>query len=374
MKAHIIYLNYLTPDGTKMSIGGIQTYITSLSKVLIDLGFEIHIYQQSSVDFDVKYHQNYVHGVKIETSKAKKISRLVFNRYESTFNKKDDIIIFGSEVMNVSCPGYKSIAIQHGISWDIPCEGEVSQFEFFKQYFIKALRALKLINRIAHTETLVCVDYNFINWYRALVVKPQVNLLAVPNFTDIPSSESLLKTEKCKIIFARRFFPYRGTRIFARAAKRILEKYQNVEITVAGSGPDETYMREILGNNQRVDFIQYSSNDSLKIHANKDIAVVPTVGSEGTSLSLLEAMASKCAVVCSDVGGMTNIVLDGYNGLIISATEDSIYNALSKLIDNVNLRKSIADNAYLTVSQSFTLNKWESAWIEAIKKTMKWNQ
>ena len=153
-----------------------------------------------------------------------------------------------------------------------------------------------------------------------------------------------------------------------------MEKYQDIEITVAGSGPDETYMREILGNNQRVDFIQYSSNDSLKIHANKDIAVVPTVGSEGTSLSLLEAMASKCAVVCSDVGGMTNIVLDGYNGLIISATEDSIYNALCKLIDDVNLRKSIADNAYLTVANSFSLEKWESSWKEAIKQTMKWNQ
>lgn len=374
MKAHIIYLNYLNPTGKTLSIGGIQTYITSLSKVLRELGFEIHIYQQAAVDFDVVFNQCFVHGVKIETTRAKKISNLIFKRYGSTFSKSEDIIIFGSEVMNVPCPGYKSIAIQHGISWDIPFEGDVSQTKFLFKYIVKALKALKLIKRIAHTETLVCVDYNFINWYRALVAKPQVELLAIPNFTAIPSPDSLIKPNNCKIIFARRFFPYRGTRIFARAAKRVLEKYQDIEITVAGSGPDETYMREILGNNQRVDFIQYSSNDSLKIHANKDIAVVPTVGSEGTSLSLLEAMASKCAVVCSDVGGMTNIVLDGYNGLIISATEDSIYNALCKLIDDVNLRKSIADNAYLTVANSFSLEKWESSWKEAIKQTMKWNQ
>ncbi|WP_420491566.1 glycosyltransferase [Neobacillus drentensis] len=52
------------------------------------------------------------------------------------------------------------------------------------------------------------------------------------------------------------------------------------------------------------------------------------LGSEGTSLSLLEAMAAKCAEIATNVGGMTNIILDNYNGLIINPDESELYLAL----------------------------------------------
>ena len=46
-------------------------------------------------------------------------------------------------------------------------------------------------------------------------------------------------------------------------------------------------MKAQLVDYSNVHFISYKSNESLLIHLDKDIAVVPTVGSEGTSLSLL---------------------------------------------------------------------------------------
>ena len=102
-----------------------------------------------------------------------------------------------------------------------------------------------------------------------------------------------------------------------------------------------------------------------------DIAVVPTTGSEGTSLSLLEAMASGCAVVCTNVGGMTNIVLSGYNGLMISPEEDELFDALATLIEDASLRARLQSNAYTCAKEAFSLKRWQDCWEKVIERSKK---
>jgi len=106
----------------------------------------------------------------------------------------------------------------------------------------------------------------------------------------------------------------------------------------------------------------------LEIHKDKHIAVVPTVGSEGTSLSLLEAMSAQCAVVCTNVGGITNIVLNNYNGKIVNAGDvDQLYQAIKELIDNPESRERLAKTGYETVKYAFSYERWVNQWSEVIK-------
>ena len=191
----------------------------------------------------------------------------------------------------------------------------------------------------------------------------------IPNFSVIPSSIPEKNNKIVHIIFARRLFTYRGTRLFANVAERLLNKYHDIKITIAGTGPDEKYIQQKLSKYTQVEFCTYNNDESLSIHADKDIAVVPTLGSEGTSLSLLEAMASGCAVVCTNVGGMTNIILDGYNGYIINPEEEALYAAMTSLIENKDTRKMLQLNAYNTVSHAFSLEKWQKKWLQVINQT-----
>ena len=165
-----------------------------------------------------------------------------------------------------------------------------------------------------------------------------------------------------KIVFARRFVQIRGTRLFAPVAKKLLSKYDNIEITFAGEGPDKEYLKSTIGNDERINFCAYRSDESISFHRQFDIAVVPTIYSEGTSLSLLEAMSAQCAVVCTNVGGMTNIILDEYNGLMVSPDEGELFSALSRLITDQKLRKYLSKNAYETVNSSFSIKKWQKSW------------
>ncbi len=370
MTAHIIYFNYLKPDGRGMSIGGIQTYITNLVPVLRSEGFEVSIYQRGDSDFVVEENGATVYGVKTENPYGKDTIRSIYEFAKTKIDAKTDLLIFGCESCAVPCGEFRSVAIQHGISWDVPEFEGCSDRSYLYQYVRKCKHAWDTVKRVSLPQTLVCVDYNFINWYRAIVPYPKVHLKAIPNFTEIPAVKYEKQDDVVRIIFARRFFKHRGTRIFADAMVRVLSKYERIEVTVAGTGPDEKYVSNRLASFPNVKFTTYSSGESMRIHQDKDIAVVPTVGSEGTSLSLLEAMAAGCAVICTNVGGMTNLVFDHFNGLMISPEEEFLYKAVCELIENRELRERLQRNASAVVNQSFSLEVWQERWKEVIREAM----
>ena len=371
MEAHIIYRNYLMPNGIGMSIGGIQTYLTNLSHVLVEEGYHVSIYQRGDQDFHTVINENIeVFGYERPENKVRGRAQMLYEKARLRINpSRGDILIFGCESMAVKTDGsVPVIGIQHGISWDIP-EAGLGQQRWNFLYFKKQYRAWKTAQRIKNIDKLICVDCNFINWYKALVPCPEVKMYYIPNFSALPEE----KVEKPKpdsgigVIFARRFEPQRGTRLFMKVSKKLLNEYDNIDITIAGDGSDEKLLKENLESNPHVKFIRYQSSESLSIHSDKHIAVVPTLGSEGTSLSLLEAMASSCAVVCTNVGGMTNIVINGYNGLMVAPLEDDLYQALKTLIDNRKLRETLAARGYETIESTFSLSRWQDGWRGILK-------
>ena len=367
--AHIIYNNYLTPNGEEMSLGGVQTYLTNLMQVLKKNGYVSIIYQRGDIDFEKNIDENIkICGCHLNSTKVQLGKILYAKAQKQIDSERGDILIFGSDLLAVRTDRkVPVIAIQHGIMWDVP--EEHTGGNFLLRYLKKQYQAWHVAQRIRFSNHLVCVDCNFINWYKALVPWPQVSLHYIPNFSALPV-EPIKKPRIDKginIIFARRFFPKRGTRLFMHVAECLLSEYENINITIAGEGPDERLLRDHLEQNSRVKFIRYKSQDSQIIHADKHIAVVPTLGSEGTSLSLLEAMSCGCAVVCTIVGGMTNIVIDEYNGLLIMPNEKELHSALKRLIENDSEREAIASKAYETVSKSFSLEKWQNSWEKLIQ-------
>ena len=361
-KVFILYENFYTSDGQKASIGGIQTYIKMLVKLIKEINMIPIIFQYGDIDFENIYDGVNVYGIatKCSWSKEKKNQNL-FNKCKQQFDPENDIIIFACETMSVKNNYAKVIGIQHGVTWDVRGHEHYSHQKNLLFVFWRAIKAYKTVKRLKNVKFLVGVDYNFLNWYRSQVAYIETNVIVIPNSTAI-SELNTKPNNTLNIIFARRFQKYRGTKLFASVSKLILQKYDNVRITYAGSGPDEEYLKKLFHNNRKVNFINYDSDKSLEIHAQYQIAVVPTIGSEGTSLSLLEAMAAGCAIVATNVGGITNIILDNYNGLLRNPVEREIYDAIERLIIDKELREKLGENAHNTVQHSFNIELWKKKW------------
>jgi glycosyltransferase involved in cell wall biosynthesis len=356
---YIIYGKFFDFKTDSITIGGVQTYISNLIEVAAPIFGKVYVLQMGDNSSMKVINGAVIKQFDAETQKI--FENKVYNWISKNDNIDDCLVLFATDsVIFQKYRFKKSIAIQHGISWDIPKPDSKKSFK--RILLSKTISAYKTICNLEKTEKVICVDYNFQNWFRSLTAKGTERLVVIPNFTEVAPHINK-SPETIRIIFARRLFPYRGTRVFTEAIKKVVTEYPFVEVTIAGDGPDESWMRDQLKDLRQVSFTRYSSNESIQIHSDKHIAVVPTVGSEGTSLSLLEAMSAQCAVVCSDVGGMTNVVLDRYNGLIVKAGDAiSLYEAIKKLIIDEELRKQIAENAYRTVINSFSREIWKEKW------------
>ena len=353
-KIYIINKQYLDTVGEQRSIGGVETYIYNLCRVMIDKGIEPEVYQTSSMSFDKKHEGVLVHGIPVHPKGLVKAAL--------SHIPQNEVVIFANDEVVYGKYDGTIINLQHGIGWDY--QKHQYRGELFE--ILYRLQALKEnIRRIKNSKAanyVVCVDYNYVNWFRTQVNYVKPNFVIIPNFTEIPKKQPQKPVDIVNLIFARRFTGYRGTRIFTAAIKKLIPLYENLYVTYAGTGPDEMWIKDQLAGQERVTFTSYKSNESLKIHADKHIAVVPSIGSEGTSLSLLEAMASGCAVVCTNVGGMTNVVLDHYNGLMVDPTEVAIFTAIEELIRDCELRTAVSNKAYDTVKTAFSKEKWVTSW------------
>ena len=114
----------------------------------------------------------------------------------------------------------------------------------------------------------------------------------------------------------------------------------------------------------------YESKDSLAFHLNYDVVLVPSIGSEGTSLSLLEAMSAGCYCIASNIGGLTDIIIDNYNGKLVQPNIDDFYEAVVNVIskDEHDLLIKQLHNAYSVVNESFSFEMWEKRWLKTLQR------
>ena len=260
-----------------------------------------------------------------------------------------------------------AIAIQHGIAWDIPHE---------KKSFLNSIKALLQIIRktriINKVKKMVCVDYNYWNWIKASAPfsKYSNKLVVIPNFAIVPKEFPKRSTpsNKINICFARRFETYRGTRLMKDAIFLLSNEpnFDRMSFYFAGNGSDEEYLKSAFINFNNVFFTSYSPQESYEFHSDMDIAVIPTIGSEGTSLSALEAMASGCALITTAVGGLSNIIIDEYNGLITEDNCFSLAKCIKELVDDSKKRLIIAQNGWNVVDKAFSVAKWKKDWLDLV--------
>ena len=364
MKAILIYDYFLNSVSNNPSIGGIQTYIQDLSSIFCDLGYSVEIYQKGENVGKSSFNGIDVNFLVKREESQKKFKKAILKKLKLE-NPLDCLIVFMTHTLTFQIKGFNTISIQHGIYWDLPNNSR--NFNSKLQLLFRLKHVFFTLKRMNSVPNHVFVDYNFLNWIRTQQYALKIKYNVIPNYAnylnEVPPTNS-----KIKILFARRLEEYRGTRIFADSIRALINKNYDFDVIIAGNGPDKKYLEDYFKDDKCVSFIEYKHGEQEQIMSNCDISVVCSTGSEGTSLSLLESMGCGCAVVCTNVGGMTNIVLDGFNGLICDTNSDSLASKLEILLNDKDKIQFLSKNAIETVKESFSKQKWESEWRSFILK------
>ena len=371
MKAYIIYKQWFDPFGKKRMVGGIETYLINLAAILKARGIETEIIQSSKVNFSEKVRGIIIRGYNVKEGKF--LYRRLYNQVKKRLND-EDIIIWGLDRASIKVSHRRTISIQHGIPFDYYQE-EVSIHRFFLKiglgHFLKKMQRMRAIKAFNNYSIKVCVDYNFWNWYRTFCLPPEEgNIFIIPNFSKIAGERVTSRSDSANrplnILFARRFVRMRGVDDFIEVAKHF-KNDKRVTITFAGEGPYEQKIRTLAQGSNNVFITKYESENAVEYCENFDISVVPSIASEGTSLSLLEAMSAGNVVIATCVGGMTNIVLDGFNGFLVKPhAPQEIIDKIKIVLSNRLLMEEISRNAILTIERSFSFDIWKQRWDKVI--------
>lgn len=348
------------------ALGGVTTYLRSLASVVQAAGLETHFVFDCGIENDELVDGSYLHSVNAD---SKRFVESLIKWSEKHFDPDEDLLVYSTSTFIRPSRFKRTIAIQHGIYWDTPSIAGKAFTGRLASTTARAIQAKKILNDHSLVSRMVCVDLNYVNWMRALSVANRLPYTYIPNFADTSQVVPDRKGDgKVRIVFARRFEEIRGCGLLIDVMPKVLSEHPEVELTVAGGGSLEADLHDAFDGVGRVTFTRYDAGESIAFHGQFDIALVPSVASEGTSLSLLEAMASGCAVVSSDVGGMSNIILSGHNGLLVRPEADDFHRAVETLVDDANLRRKLARNARQTVEDSFSRNSWAESWIGVLKE------
>lgn len=141
-----------------------------------------------------------------------------------------------------------------------------------------------------------------------------------------------------------------------KAYKKVCDQRKDVTLLMIGDGPLKQETVELintLGIKDRV-VIDNFRQDVPNVLAGIDIYCLPSLW-EGLPIGMMEAIAMRKCVVVSAVDGSKEVIKDGYNGLLITPQKpDELAEALIKVIDDKDLRNTLAGNAYQTIQEEFT--------------------
>lgn len=95
-------------------------------------------------------------------------------------------------------------------------------------------------------------------------------------------------------------------------------------------------------------------NSPENIYLDADLLILAS-DSEGLPMSILEAQSFGIPVLCTDVGGCSEIIKDGYNGFIVKKDPNEIARRICDIVKDKDLREKMRNNAVKTHQKTFSL-------------------
>jgi glycosyltransferase involved in cell wall biosynthesis len=161
------------------------------------------------------------------------------------------------------------------------------------------------------------------------------------------------------ILVPRRLVEKNGVIYAVKAMKKVGS--ENVRMIIAGDGPERKSIVKESKENRKIHLAGSIPHDKIdSYYRMADIILIPSITSHGiqeaSSLAMLEGMACGKVVICSDIGGMHEIIQDMENGILVEeGNPAAIARAVETVMENQDLRVAIGKRAreYVLQNHSF---------------------
>lgn len=290
---HVHFINYLKLINSIISIITNTKYVVSFRSLITDLSLTKYIQEKGKVRF---------YMLRIYFKILDKTSNFMFCNSEALRKQVIDILGYNSKKVQCLYAGVEDISRRKSMS---TINELLPQFEFRKDVVL--IGNVGAFEQLKGIETLV----------RAVDIL--VNRKGITNFKVIHVGGNRIEDEKSK-------------------------KYNSNIYQLCKDFKIEGYLK-----------FAGKKNNIYNLLPHFDIYVHPS-HSEGLSQAVIEACSAKLPIVCSNTGGLPEIVFNGYNGFLTNIDDDyALAENMQHLISDKNERRRMGNNSYKVFQQNFYL-------------------
>jgi glycosyltransferase involved in cell wall biosynthesis len=213
---------------------------------------------------------------------------------------------------------------------------------------------------------------------------PKEKILVIPNGINIPlySSENLdpngLRQELGisngqKIVgMVGRLHPLKRHDIFIKAASLVRKSCPNVKFLIIGEGEERKNIEKLITQLELTGDVKLLGyrNDIPVLNKILDVSVLCS-DTEALPMSLIEAMASSVPVVATKVGSVSDLIINGENGYLVSPNScDDLADSIVKILTNKELAKQMGQRGLQIAQEKYSIQdmvkEYEKVFSEAV--------
>lgn len=194
-----------------------------------------------------------------------------------------------------------------------------------------------------------------------LDISPESNVVVLNNSVEIP--EQIRKKEKnifC-ILYSGVLIDRKGVIYLLKAIKKMIENGENkISVKIAGSGEKLEELENYCKDNNIVEYVKFlgwvDAEKMNDLYRWADILVLPSFN-EGLPMAILEAIANAVPVIATDVGSISEAIIDNYNGFLCKkGNVESLYEKMKTLYQSENMLHIFSNNSYELARNRFSLS------------------
>lgn len=301
------------------------------------------------------------------------VRRLWIFTFTLIFNRPDRVLIFAANAASFYEKGFMALMSSFfGIKVIFaprggPVDKEIHQSIFFKNF-------ATLVFRSSHF--IVCQGQYWKSFFSSLLSKEEEEkFVVIPNWLDIDAYE-FDRAEKSKdiviVLFVGWIMKEKGVYdILAASEKLNKTEGKDVKFVFLGDGVAKDDLVSLVESREYTgpdfEFLGWTYGmEKMNFLSRADIFILPSY-SEGMPNSLMEAMASGIASISTDVGAVSDLIINGETGILAQPGDvNGLAKALNDLLGDEILRKKLAMNG----KQRIVCNHSISSAVDKFKKIL----
>lgn len=200
------------------------------------------------------------------------------------------------------------------------------------------------------------------NWKNVILrIQPLANIIVLPNAVSLPKEMVYRRKESFQILYLGMLIKRKGVSDLIDAIKIINKenflKKNNVKFIISGIGQEEEVLKrkvQELDLTRYIEFVGWIDNqDKKNFLMESQLLVLPSYN-EGLPVAILEAMSYGLPIVSTDVGSISEAVLNNQNGFLITPGDiQGLALSIKKIVECPELWESFSKNSKRVIVSKF---------------------